>query len=941
MRRLSQIFLTMAILCLGVTVAFAQQGTTGEIRGIITDEQGAAVVGAKVLVKNMGTGIERTVMSDERGRYRALLLPVGQYEVTVEKESFKKWQQTGITVQVGDLNTLNIRLEVGEFSSVVTLTGDAAVIETTRTSVSAVVGEKYIDNLPINGRDYRDFVLITPTTSVSDRNGVTIGGSRGMYTNLTVDGADNNSAFFGEQNGGEIDPSFTVSQESVKEFRVLNAGFNAEFGRSIGGLINVVTKSGTNDLRGTGFFYMQNESMVADQADDSNFGEDKIYIEQKEFKRYQFGGSIGGPIVEDKAFFFLSADLQQFEQPNQIRFTFSDAVRAANPDIAAMEGEYISTNDNIVVFGKVDYQLNEDHSLSVRFNYSKADQENGLGYFADNALSQQGKEEESTTSTVGTLTSFLGEDMINELRVQYATNNVDRVNNEDSTEIRVSGVGRWGGTWYLPITIDINRWQISDNFNWLMGDHDLKFGFDWNRNQTDEIFIGYSRGYVQFNSLAAYRAGTPASALQKVPLNGKSMDESGAFEFTGNNFAVYAQDKWQPTDQLTLDLGLRWEGTYNPEPPNPNPLFPLTGQLYDDTDNWMPRVGVAYDVFGTGKTVVRAAGGVFYGVTASIVFANVWFNNGQVGVVQFLSGSQVPWPYNPQDVIDSISAAGAGLDIDYADPNYQEARTYRVNFGVEQELIPDTSLSVDFLWADGENLMRRTDTNFAAPIPGAALNGRDLYSRSTRPNKQFGRLTMLTSAGEMEYMAVTAMLKSRIEDINLQASYTWSEDKDDDSNERSSGGVTYSEPFKPEADYGLSDRDRTHRFVVSAVYNAPWDINVSGILTYMSGRPYSAVWGIDLNGDGQTTDRAEPGSGGTVWAERNTYRVDEYANFDMRISKSIRFDRYEIEGIFEAFNLFNWESPTAVYTTSRFTSFGLTTAFQDSRRFQVGARFRF
>lgn len=941
MERHKPIFFAILILIITATMALGQQGNTGEIRGTVFDEQGAAVSGAKIVVKNVNTGIEREITSDSRGRYRAILLPVGVYEVAVEKERFKKWVQSGITVQVGDILAVDATLEVGEFTTVVTITGDAPIIEVNRTTVSSVVSEELIENLPINGRDYRDFVLVTPTAGTSDRNGVTLAGSRGMYTNLTMDGADNSSPFFSEQNGGEIDPTFTVSQESVKEFRVLNNGFSAEYGRSIGGMINVVTKSGTNDYRGSGFFFFQNESLVSDQKTSTNFGEDFTYDPQDKFSRKQFGGSLGGPIQKDKSFFFLSTDVQRYEIPRVIRFTWSEAERAAHPEIAALEENYVSTDDDIVFFGKLDYQISDAHSLSVRFNYSDANQENGLGYYADDALSAQGKEDESTTSTVGTLTSFFGDNMINEFRVQYATNTIDRVNNGDGPEIRVSGLGYLGATWYLPITIDVWRWQFTDNFNWLIQDHDIKFGIDYNLTNTDEVFIGYSRGQVRFTSLANYLSGRVYYALQKVPLGGRSMRESGSFTAKVHEVAFYAQDKWQPTEQLTVDLGLRWEGTFNPNPPTTNPLFPLTGQLFDDKNNWQPRAGVAYDLEGDGKTVLRAAGGLFFGRTPSILYFNPFNNNGVISVVQYVPGYAVPWPYDSQAVIDSVTSVGV-LDIDFVNPNYEESEVWRFNAGVERELLPNTSLSLDFLYAKGNKLMRRHDVNFNPPTPGAATNGRDLYDRRNRPNTDFGRLSELTSTGKMEYYGFTALLKSRLAyGITTQASYTLSKSKDDDSNERSSGGTTYTEPFNPEADYGLSDYDRTHRIVASVVWNAPYDINVSGIFTWMSGRPYSALWGTDLNGDGESNDRAEPGSGGTVWVERNTYRRDSFTNIDLRLSKIFQIDRYRIEGIFEAFNLLNTESITGVYNTSRYSSFGLPSNYQDSRRLQLGARVRF
>jgi hypothetical protein len=948
MRRLLPIFVVAVLLAMPCLAIGQASGTTGEIRGTVYDEQGALVTNAKVVVKNTATGITRDLVTDERGRFRALLLQVGTYEITVEKERFRQSVRSGIEVKVGDVINLDFTLEVGEFTNVITITGDAPVVEVSRTQVSDVIAKDLIENLPINGRDYRDFVLVTPTTGVSYRGGVTMGGSRGMYTNMTIDGADNNSPFFSEQNGGEIDAGFTTSQESVKEFRVLSSGFSAEFGRSIGGLINVVTKSGTNELRGTGFFFGQNESFVTDQQQATNYGADTTLVPQKEFHRYQYGGSVGGPIQKDKAFFFLSTDVQNYSIPRTVRFTWSDADRAANPEIAALEGEnkYNTTDDDTVVFGKLDYELSDNHSLTVRYSWSDVAQENGIPYYENNSVSTQGKETERSTSLVASLTSFLSETMINELRFQYANDDIHRGTNETVLpQIRVDGVGYWGSTWYLPIQVKAKRYQLTDNFNWLFTDHDVKFGIDFNRTTTEEIFIGNSRGQLRFTSLANYLNDNIYYVYQRIPLGGRTMEECGQFECTVNEIAFYVQDKWQPTQRLTIDAGVRWEGTYNPNPPTTNPLFPLTGQLYDDTNNWAPRFGIAYDLFGDGKTVIRGAGGLFYGRTPSIIFYNPFNGNGVICVpFQYVSGSianQYYPPYDAQGIIDLYASGGGKLDIDYVDPDFQEAEVWRVNAGLEHELVRNTSISFDLLYANGDKLFGRYDSNLADPIAGASVQGRNLYSTATRPNSNFGRIQETISQGNMEYWAFTAMLKSRIEDISGQVSYTWSRDKDDTSSERDSGGITYTEPFNPSADWGLSDRDRTHRLVASVLWNAPFDFVVSGILVWQSGQPYSALWGLDLNGDGQTNDRAAPGSGGTVWVERNSYRVDAYKNLDLRISKIFRIDRFQIEGIFEAFNLFNWKSITSVYTDARYTSFGLPSTYQNSRRLQLGARIRF
>jgi hypothetical protein len=941
------ILLIAAFVVIFSSVASAQNSTNGEIRGFVTDEQGAAVVDAKVVITNTDTGLMRELMTDERGRYRAILLPLGSYSVQVEKGSFKKWEQKGIRLQVGDALSINVTLEIGEFENVVTITGDAPVIETTNTAVSAVVGEEFIENLPINGRDYRDFVLLTPSAGYSSRNGVTLGGSRGVQTNLTVDGFDSNSAFFGEQVNGEIDPTFTISLESIKEFRVLTSGFSAEFGRSNGTLMTMVTKSGTNEFRGSGFFFYQNEGMVADQLIATNFGEDSEYVEQEEFKRNQFGGSLGGPIIKDKAFFFVSADVQRLDIPRSVRFDITDAQRAQYPSIAAQETEYTETNDVNAFLAKVDFQLSDNHNLSARWSYTEADQQNGIGYFSTNAPSTQGNENMTYNVFSGTLTSFFGDNMINELRVQYAMEDMtrDRVNDDDLPQHQQGGYDFvFGSTYFLPITNDMERFQVTDNLNILMGDHDIKVGFDYNRTKTEQVFIGYWSGRLYYDTLEDYINGNPYRARQRIPLGGRDIDASGRWPFVGQTLAVYVQDKWQPTDRMTIDAGLRWEAVYTDDPGTEygNPQIPGNTELYDDTNNFAPRAGIAYDVFGDGKTVIRAAAGLFYAVTPHLLYVQHFMENGVVSVVQQF-GDNIPNPYNYQEVIARFQAGSyTGLDVATFDPDFEEAETWRFNFGIERELMPGTSLSVDFLYADGSKNQRRWDKNLNILTGQTDARGEQLYSTRNRPNPLFGRYSETVSIGEMEYIAITGLLKSRIgRDLNAQVSYTWSRDKDDDSNERGYSDINVTDYLDPSKDFSYSDRDRTHRFVGSLLYRAPFDINVSGILTLQSGRRYSAVWGTDLNGDGQYNDRAEPGSGGTVYSERNDYETEMYKNLDIRISKAFVIDRFRIEGIFEAFNVLNWETITSEQSTARYSSFGLPSGYQTSRRLQLGGRITF
>jgi hypothetical protein len=307
-------------LCLVTAVAvFAQsQATTGNIEGRVLDPKGAAIPGATITATNQQTGLEKTTSSDSEGNYRLILLPPGQYTIRANAQGFSPAESRDVTVTVGGASSLDVKLSVGGASETVTVTGETPVVETNRTSVATTINQRSIENLPINGRNFQDFATLSPGVIRDPRGGdLSVGGQRGTFNSLQVDGVDNNNTFFGQALGrGGVRPPYQFSEESVQEFQVNQNGFSAEFGRAGGAVINVVTKSGTNEFHGGAFEYFRDESLNSNdpvtKANESRAGRPN---KRAALRINQFGGRLGGPIKQNKAFFFFTYDGQRSNVP--------------------------------------------------------------------------------------------------------------------------------------------------------------------------------------------------------------------------------------------------------------------------------------------------------------------------------------------------------------------------------------------------------------------------------------------------------------------------------------------------------------------------------------------------------------------------------------------------------------------------------------------------
>jgi hypothetical protein len=898
------------------------QITTGTIQGTVSDPSGAVVPNAKVVLKNVATGFQRSLVTDNEGRYTAPLLEVGAYEITVSAAGFSTAVATGFNLTLGQTLAANISLTVAAADETVTITEEPPLVETSRTEASTLVNLRSVESLPLNGRRFLDLAFLTPgVMQEPERGQLSFAGARGINSNINIDGADFNQPFFGGQRGGErANAAYVVSQEAIREFQVVRGGFAPEFGRSTGGVVNVITKSGSNQFHGSAFYFLRHKEMATLDA----LGDAVAPTRQ------QFGGSLGGPVRRDKTFFFTSYDQQAEHQPLTIRFNST----AGLPDnILAQQGRFSSSNAVNTYLAKIDHQLTTNTHLTGRYNYSRNYAPNGtFTGVQSGVLNNNGLERDYTHTGVVNLNTVIKPTLLNEFRWQYSYENRPRVNNGESNDFvskvgpqtQITGCCYLGGVSYLPIVQDDSRLQFADNVSYIRGGHNVKFGFDVNRSHVSQIFRGNWRGVYIFNNIANFM-----KAYNKEP--GAVADQfriffgSGSFVATQPDAAVFVQDSWKMNRRFTLTYGLRYEASIMPQPTNPNPLVPQSAAIPSDKKEWQPRLGLVWDLFGKGKTVIRASGGIFYARTPMLLLNQAFNANGnpQVGSSFTLNSTQIRqaqsihpefvYPFVPDsskaENASYFTAAGiAGLkpDVSFFASDFRNPRALNLTAGFEQALGNNFAVAVDYVHVNTVHLERIRDANLYPPVPGldnsTPPQTRPLYNVSVRPNPNFNVMRSQESSAHSNYDGVTFSLNKRFsKGYQFMTSYTLAYNKDDDSNERNYAGIAYTDAYNLKQDYTWSRIDIRHRWVFSGSYDLKWGFQVAGIATFRSGLPFSPFTGVDSNRDSQFTDK--PIIGG-VMLLRNSFRNTNTFTPDMRISK--RFHVSERHAFLLAFDLFNF-----------------------------------
>ena len=949
------------------------QTITGTVQGYISDVEGGAIPGATVTATNQDTGIARAVISDANGFYSAKALQVGTYTVTAELSGMQTTQQTDISVLVGQIKDVNLTLEIESTSEVITVTSEAPIIEVSRSGAANYIDEVAIESLPTVGRDFTDFAILTPGVQRDRSRGfLTMAGQRGMYSGLSVDGADNKSTFFGYGRGGEAteNDGLIVAQDTVRQFQVITNGFSAEYGRHGGAFVNVVTKSGTNDVRGSAFAFFRDDSMAEDLPSsplDDHFGNDGSRPVD-EFDTQNYGVSVGGPFKRDRTHYYFGIDQRDQDIPftRSLRSTGDQSTydlimqRAqTEPAFAALvdgfdrnadgsaTGLFLRSVSNQILFGKLDHQISDANLITLRANWTDFERESSY-------LDEESLKTEDTLSFIASMTSVVGSRGVNEFRIQSATDNLDRLSLRVGTPIEAQVRFRFGsrdsvGKFdFLPIFVEEEQLQIKNDFSYLFGAHDMKFGVDYSKDDLAQLFAGSRDGRYDFNSPEDFLN----NEADRVRIwFGDSTYPN--YDETQAALAFYGQDSLK-RDNLTLSYGLRYTSTDNPD--GLEHLHP-DGRQIPDTENLAPRFGFAL-AQDEGRSVLRGGIGFFFGRTPTLLFANQVQANGvppnygrrtvvpgQIGYVPL--GTPIDNENPPSGLIPAIS---------YVDPEFDDAQTLRASVGWERELGSGWSAGIDAVYAEATSLQRNTDFNRV--FGGYDAYGRPMWDGRNEgcpgvPGAECTEILVRQSRGESEYQAVTLKVNRRFTGrYQFGAHYTWGKDRDTDSNERSATGVTISDTGNLDYDWGLSDRDIKHRLVVTGMIQLPADFQISGILNYQSGYPYTLVdSGFDRVACGfpifNCPDPYAIMNG--VLVGRNTERNESIQTIDLRVGKFFRFgDGMRLDVFVEAFNLFDQNSFGVGFGQRNINNgnvpdtLGIPSFLTTSpRQLQIGGRFSF
>jgi hypothetical protein len=944
--------------------------TTTRVSGVVSGTDDSPLPGVTVTITNEETGLAVSTVTDEKGFYRLLNLPTGEYTLSAALDGFATAEQSDLRLIIGSTPTINVTMQSSSVTETIEVTAEVAQVEVTNTAAATTVTTEAIKAMPIAQRDFRNLVLLTPQTRLdSERGNLAISGQRGINTNVTVDGVDFNNAFFGGTVGGaEGRAPLAISQESIKEFSVITNGASVEFGRSGGGFVNVVTKSGSNTLHGSAFYYYQPQEWI------SNFANG---VEPADQEKDQYGGSIGGRIIPDRLFYFVSYDEQAKSETVPIQAAVVDpAIFARYPDLAS-PSTYVFGQDGDVLFGRLDFQATPTQRFMVRANYTDYLGENGTSSAQNRTESYNGIEGLDTEAYVGSWTGQFGTNMLNDLNINFIEEDTPR---EDKglnlNGIRVTGLGDYGEVDFLPITSTTERKAFGDTFTWLSGDHVWKFGGEYNDTSISQIFKGNWRGIFRFNNRADFLAGRWAQYNQFGGLGGLTSDEAGLADFGQEETAIFVQDQWYFRPNLTFSFGVRAEDLNNPDDPvlnandrNPNGSFNLTGEIPDASmsDQISPRLGMSWSPGEDGKTAIRFSAGRFWSRTPAILLAQLFTSNGLRGTQYIINAPQTNGvvtgpPTDPLSPGWGAAFTPVGVErIDFTriptprqlgvftiDPDFENPYTDRLTLNAEREFFDATVFGLDITYAEGKQLQRLTDTNLQYDGTIAA-NGLPRYSR-TRPNSFYGRITTSLSDAESEYTGVTMLVRRRMkDDFQYYGAITWSRDRDTDSNERNFAGIQAEDVNNLELNEGFSNRDQSWRGILSGLWRTPlWGIDLSGSFRYATGSPWTIQAGSDVNQDTNNVDR--PTIRG-VHQDRNGERQPDFQSLDLRIGKAFDVGYGELSVFGECFNCLDdanrfvqtgqmsWGS--AAGNTPVSALFGQALGVGTPRTIQVGLRYDF
>jgi len=916
--------------------SWAQSSNTGTVTGRIFDSSRAATPGATVSVKNQDTGLTRTTLSSSTGTYRVGALPAGRYEVAAELTGFAKQIRQDVSVPVDSAVTVDFTMTVSSQAETITVTGESALVSTTTSDVGQVITQRMVENLPLNGRKFQDLSLLVPGTrqgnyydpTKTEVGGISYGGQQGRSVIINVDGGDNNDGVV----RGLLQQ---FSADAIQEYKVTTQRYSAEYGRSVGGVVNVVTKSGTNDLHGTLFGFGRNQGLNA-----KTYFEKQANAEKQPFSQQQVGATLGGPIVKDRAHYFLSYEFNHRKDSAQV---FTHGV------LPSEDGFQEKPFRNHWMTGKIDFHLNDNNNMMVR--YSREDQKRENDFIGGNALKSNGALNTNVIdSAVAKNTTTIGSSKVNELLVlfQHFENNIT-ANDPNDPQVFTPDF-TFGANANTPQQTIQRRWQVRDDFSFRKegwgGDHDFKVGAEVLKSHFGGFFIPTLYGSFNFaNPIPGASLNTYLNSIADTFTGSAGTNEA---DDNWTYLGGYIQDDWKPTRNLTLNLGLRYEIQWGPYANKfhsvGKDLLAAAGypsQLKNDYNNFGPRVGFAWDVGGNAKFILRGGYGRYYDeIYQNITLYEAWSD--PATPLNFVSASPTPWtPAFFAAHRDSIRTSFldptfAGQQIRLSAPDLVQPYANHFNGGFSFVPIRSLAFDVDYVHASGKQEVARWDIDTPEN-----LNTR--ISPAGRFAPFYNRIVVEGNRGRSTFDGVYVAGKVRKSKAQLLATYTWSKAKNlaDDFFGRP-GDISN---LNWEGDFGPAPNDVRHRVTAGGIVELPAGFQFSTGFQYNTGKPYNALAG--LGGRRNAVRATNPATGQPF--PRYSFLGPNYLSWDARLSKMFKMGKYKsFEILFEVFNLtdhvnLNGDANQGFINTYSSPNFGTATQIitNSQRQAEFGARFRF
>jgi outer membrane receptor protein involved in Fe transport len=956
----------------------AAQTATATLTGVVRDESGGAVLGASVTLRNVDTGATRKALTDAAGRYAITGLDPGEYELRVEMAGFKTVVRGGLALRVGGASVADATLGVGAITEEVIVQTEP-LIESTRAELSRVVSTQEIESLPNIGRNFVDFVKLSsgvapgrenigggpfkePDTGVGAAAAprLSFGGQQELNSLVQVDGVDNVQTFTGL-------PRATPSQEAVKEFRILNSTYLAEYGRALGGFVNIVTKSGTNEMRGSAYYYGMNDALAARSILNTPEGD--------ELSQHQYGATLGGPLARDRTFFFLNYEGQQRSESNRFSQVILDNIDRINAvrarfNLTPETLNQVRTNDYNQFMAKLDHRASESLNLSARYLFLDSEALNfpGGGGRASPASTAARDNQTRDHAAVLNATWLFSPRLLNETRLQWASRSYDFAPTVPEPALEITNLLLMGKTTSDMDFYEEKRLQVGTSFLYTRGGHQFKIGGDYNNIKDNAGWDLFFPARIIFPSLNAFLAFTPAvfwyPNLTGAPHPSYPLPWTEAvpaiwepetkFDFDYNALGLFVQDQWSVSRKLTLTYGLRYDLE----------SYPDRYVAKRDSNNVQPRVGLAYAYSNHG--VFRAGFGVFTDRLASSigqVFTTAeWSSRGDLATAGTLFPGVAPVPGRFRQVTvggpgatpaainflttGQTPATGATSLTDNINSELDNPYSLQASAEIAHEVAPGLEVSLSYLWVEARNLLGHTANLNAVPT-GATVNGQPVISG--RSFAELGNFHVTDNLGTSKYHGGTIQLQKRFSGgIGFHASYTLSEGRTNVESVTNLGD--FPEGLDASLEEAFSRQHVRHRGTLSFTSQVSQDVPVLGdfkfaaLVSLESGRFFTVFTGADANGDGNpNSDR--PGTLG-----RNTLEGPGYASVDVRVAREFKLGgKARAELSVDVFNLFNRTNVRDLNTVwgsndpnaTPIASFNTPRDVFNPRQAQIGLRLRF